>query len=138
MCVSAQEAVRRWRNARFFRTRHGSRTCPCSDGVCAREDNVWRRVTGGGLAGVILSIQRLDLARHEAQDDRQGHVHRQGVGHHRLISTRVRPAYLHHLRQVYSVLSCTMVLRVVPTEEREDREMEKALVEQRRKEKMKK
>ena len=51
-CVSAQEAVRRWRNARdgFFRTRNGSRTCPCSDGVCTREDHAWRRVTGGGLA----------------------------------------------------------------------------------------
>jgi hypothetical protein len=52
------KAVRRWRNARdgFFRTRNGSRTCPCSDGVCTREDHAWRRVTGGGLAGVILSI----------------------------------------------------------------------------------
>ncbi len=54
-CVSAQEAVRRWRNARdgFFRTRNGSRTCPCSDGVSTRGDHAWRPVTDGGLAGVM-------------------------------------------------------------------------------------
>ncbi len=37
----------------FFCTRNGSRTCPCSDGVCTREDHAWRPVTVGGLAGVM-------------------------------------------------------------------------------------
>ena len=55
ICVSPQESLRRWHNARdgFLRTRHGTRMYPCSDGVCMREDHAWRQVTAAGLAKVM-------------------------------------------------------------------------------------